>query len=107
MVDGEAGRVGSTVKISYTDGSKWYYRVTEISERNHTIAYELVNAEPAISVSSIVGEISLRAVTDDDTTYLKWSTEYSNDADADFIGDARWKKREMFAEMKITFSASK
>ena len=104
--DGAAGRVDSTVKISYTNGSKWFFRVTELSERNHTLAYELVMAEPQISVSSIVGEISLSAVSDSDRTFLEWSTEYSNDVDAEFIGDARWKKRDMFAEMKRVLSSA-
>ena len=57
--DGAAGRVDSTVKVSYTNGAQWYWRVTELSERNHTIAYELIMTEPAVSVSSINGEISL------------------------------------------------
>ena len=61
--------------------------------------------EPAVSVSSINGEISLQAVTDSDQTFISWHTEYSNDVDADFMGDARWKKRDMFAEMKRTLSA--
>mmetsp|Transcript_32030 Transcript_32030/g.42456 ORF Transcript_32030/g.42456 Transcript_32030/m.42456 type:complete len:122 (+) Transcript_32030:25-390(+) len=56
--DGEAGRVDSTVKISYTNGASWYLRVTELSERNHTLGYELIMAEPATSVSSIVGEMT-------------------------------------------------
>ena len=102
--DGDAGRVDSTVKLSYVNGATWYWRVTELSERNHTIAYELIQAEPAISVSSIVGEISLSSVTDDDTTFMQWNTEYSNDVDADFIGDAKWKKRDMFAAIKATFA---
>ena len=104
--DGAAGRVDSTVKLTYTNGAIWYFRVTELSERNHTLAYELVAAEPATSVSSIVGEISLSAVTDDDTTFLSWATEYSNDVDAEFIGDARWKKRDMFAAMKASLGAA-
>ena len=98
--DGEAGRVDSVVKITYTNGANWFLRVTELSERNKTLAYELVQAEPSISVSSIVGEISLESVTDADMTFMKWQTEYSNDVDADFIGDARWKKRDLFAAMK-------
>ena len=102
--DGAEGRVDSTVKLSYVNGASWYWRVTELSERNTTIAYELVAAEPAISVSSIVGEIKLSSVTDDDTTFMSWSTEYSNDVDADFIGDARWKKRDMFAAIKASFA---
>ena len=57
--DGAAGRVDSTVKLTYTNGANWYLRVTELSERNHTLAYELIMADPAIDVSSIVGEMSL------------------------------------------------
>ena len=34
--DGAAGRVDSTVKITYTNGASWYLRVTELSERNHS-----------------------------------------------------------------------
>ena len=57
--DGAAGRVDSTVKLTYRNGANWYLRVTELSERNHTLAYELIMADPAIDVSSIVGEFSL------------------------------------------------
>ena len=104
--DGEAGRVDSTVKVSYADGSAWYLRVTELSERNHTLGYELIMAEPATSVSSIVGEFKMCAVTDSEQTFLQWNTEYSNDVDADFIGDARWKKRDLFAEIKRAMAAN-
>ena len=102
--DGEAGRVDSTVKISYANGAAWFLRVTELSERNHTLAYELVAAEPATSVSSIVGEMTLQAVTDSDQTFFTWSTEYSNDVDAEFVQDARWKKRDLFADVKRTLA---
>ena len=103
--DGEAGRVDSVVKVTYTNGADWFLRVTELSERNHTCAYELVQAEPATSVSSIVGAISLEAVTDTDQTFLTWHTEYSNDVDMDFIVDAKWKKRDYFDDMKATIAA--
>ena len=75
-----------------------------MSERNHTLAYELIMAEPAISVSSIVGELSFEAVTDTDETFIKWTTEYSNDVDADFMGDAKWKKRDLFSDIKANLA---
>ena len=43
-------------------------------------------------------------MTDTDSTFIEWSTEYSNDVDAEFIADARWKKRDMFAAMKQTLA---
>ena len=77
-----------------------------MSERNHTLAYELIMAEPAISVSSIVGELSFVAVTDTDETFLTWTTEYSNDVDADFMGDVKWKKRDLFNDIKANLAAA-
>ena len=41
-IDGAAGRVDSTVKITYTNGAIWHLRVTELSEKNHSLSYELV-----------------------------------------------------------------
>lgn len=104
--DGDAGRVDSTVKLTYVNGAAWYLRVTELSERNHTLGYELIMAEPATEVTSIVGSISLEKVTDEDQTFIRWETEYSNDVDNEFVGDARWKKRDFFAAVKATLSTN-
>merc|ERR1712242_355104 len=102
--DGDAGRVDSTVKISLSDGSVWFYKITEVGERNHKVAYELIMTEPAIDVSNFVGEFALSAVTDSKSTFLEWSTEYTNDVSADFISDIIWKKRDMFDAMKEVLS---
>ena len=75
-------------------------RITEYSERNHTIAYEIFDTEPAISVTSVTGEFVLFEVTDDDTTYLRWTTIYSNDVDAQVISDQKYKKRDFFTAWK-------
>ena len=104
-VDGAAGQVDSSVQITYVNGAKWTLRITELSERNHTLAYELISAEPATDVSQVTGELAFQAVTDDETTFLRWSTEYSNDVDAEFIGDAKWKKRDLFTNIKETIAA--
>ena len=95
-IDGAAGRVDSTIKITYKNGATWCLRVTELSERSHKLSYEVVQTEPATSVSSMVGEFSFERITDDDETFLCWSTEYSNDIDAEFLMDGRWKKRDLF-----------
>ena len=78
--------------------------MTELSERNHTVAYELIRTESPISVSSLVGDIRLSPVTDVGQTFMTWSTEYANDVDSDYVGEARTKKREMFAAIKTTLT---
>ena len=80
-------------------------RVTELSERNHKLSYEVVQTEPATSVTSMVGEFSLEKITDSEETLLEWSTEYSNDIDAEFLIDALWKKRDLFQDFKSYFAS--
>lgn len=63
-------------------------------------AYELLTAEPAITSSSLQGELQFGAVTSDDTTFLRWTTEFSNDADLAVISDQKYKKLEFFKNAK-------
>ena len=97
---GEPGHVGSVVKITYKNGGAWECRITEVSDRNHTIAYEVIGADPEISCTSCEGELVFAPVTDGDATFLKWTTLFSNDADAQVISDQKYKKLEFFAEFK-------
>ena len=97
---GGEGVVGSVIKITYKDGSVWKIRVTAFSERNHTLAYEVLTTEPAHNVSSVQGEIHLLAVTTNDHTFVSWTTEYSNDVDLTVIADQKYKKQEFFKDVK-------
>ena len=86
-VDGTPAKVGSCGKITYGAGTTWTVRLTEVSERHHTIAYEIISAEPALHVTSLQAEIKLLRVSDDNTTFLAWTSEFSNDADLGVIQD--------------------
>ena len=96
--------VGSLVKVSYRDGTVWTVRILEISEVRHSIAWEVVESTPNISVTSVTNALRLHRVTDDNTTFLEWETEFSNDVDVGVIQDNKYKKLETFAELKKTFS---
>ena len=96
---GEAN-VGSVVLVTYKDGSNWECRITELSDRNHTIAYQVVSTSPSVTASSIEGELVFERISDGDSTFLKWSTEFSNDADAQVIADQKYKKLDCFKEFK-------
>ena len=80
-----SGQVGGVVSIELQDGSVWKDRITEISDKSFTLGYEVIETNPDISVTSIQGEIKLFPVTGDDSTFLTWTTEYSNDVDAQVI----------------------
>ena len=99
-ISGQAGHVGSVVKVTYKNGGAWECRITELSDRNYTIAYEVIGAEPEMSCTSFEGELMFARVTDGNATFLKWTTLFSNDADAQVISDQKYKKLEFFAEFK-------
>ena len=97
------GQVGSIINVVYNDSDKttWKLRITEYSERNHTLAYELLAAEPAHNATSVQGEIKLQAVTTPESqTFVAWTTEFSNDADLAVISDQKYKKQEFFKDVK-------
>eukprot|EP00347_Sterkiella_histriomuscorum_P018565 403345033 len=106
FTSGSSGQIDSVVEIHYADGAKWELRLVEISELRHSVGYQVLSTEPSHQVTSIQGQILLKAVTDDNTTYVEWITDFSNDADATVISDQRYKKLEFFAELKKTLTAS-
>lgn len=99
-ISGSPGTVGSVVKISYQNGGVWECLITEVSDRNFTIAYRVINASPEITASSVEGELVFERISDGDQTFLKWTTEFTNDADANVIADQKYKKLDFFAEFK-------
>ncbi len=101
-LQGSPNQVDSIVRITYVDGAQWEIRISEISDLKHSIAYYVLSTEPPHSVTSIIGQIVLRPVTDEEHTFVEWITDFSNDADAGVIEDQRFKKMDFFAEMKKT-----
>ena len=71
-----------------------------MSDRQFTIAYIVVKASPPIQTTSVEGVIALEHVSDGDATFLKWTTECSNDADAQIMADHKYKKLDCFKEFK-------
>ena len=106
-IKGSPNQVDSIVRISYVDGAQWEIRISEISDLKHSIAYQVLSTEPPHSVTSIIGQIVLRSVTDEEKTFVEWITDFSNDADAGVIEDQRFKKMDFFADMKKNLGEKK
>jgi hypothetical protein len=58
-----AGIVGATRDLTYADGTVQSIRITEISDMQHLVSYEVFASIPPISYSSVVHTIRLRRVT--------------------------------------------
>ena len=100
FTEGSAKEIGSTFDLEYVDGSVWTYRITEISEKNRTLSYDLIFAQPEITFSSMENTIRLFSVTEDNTTFVSWETDYSNDVNAHVIQDVKFKKLDYFKDLK-------
>ena len=100
FVTGGPTELGSVFEVTYEDGSVWMNRITELSESHRLISYELLSAEPNVTFSSRVITIRLYRVSEDNTTFIQLSTEFSNDVDSHIIQDTKFKKLECFKELK-------
>ena len=54
LTSGGEMMVGSVLKVEYSDEAVWELRITEISERTSTVAYEVVSTEPTLDCTSIM-----------------------------------------------------
>jgi hypothetical protein len=104
FTNGSQTEVGSVFDVEYVDRSVWTFRVLEISEVRHTIAYELIGANPNAEFTSMITVIKLLKVTDNNLTYVSWETDFSNDVNSHIVQDQKFKKLDYFKDFKKHFT---
>jgi len=100
-----AAEVGAVIKVTYTDKTVQRITTTEISDGSHTVSWELIESEPAVSILSVVHTVKLRRVTENNTTFIEWITDFSKDADNNVIADARFKQKDHFSALEKAVGA--
>jgi len=93
----DASEVGGVRRVTYKDGAVQSLKLTELSDAKTTVSWELVGGES--KVLSAVHTVRLFRVTTHDQTMIEWVSDFSKDADAPFIADAKWKKVEFFKSL--------
>mmetsp|Transcript_25379 Transcript_25379/g.40715 ORF Transcript_25379/g.40715 Transcript_25379/m.40715 type:complete len:189 (+) Transcript_25379:108-674(+) len=88
--------VGGLRIVQYKDNIKQTYKVLELSDIHHTITYDLIESSPSVSFSSAVYTISLKRITESNSTFICWTTDFSNDAGQAEVQDSKFKKLEAF-----------
>ncbi|KAL5114340.1 hypothetical protein ACEQ8H_007777 [Pleosporales sp. CAS-2024a] len=95
------------VKWVFKDGSAVEVKQEEHSSIDHFITYSVISAQPELSYSSVVSTIRAYPVTSgkhEGHTFVTWSGNFSSDADASVIQDAKFKRREALADLAKTAS---
>ncbi|KAM0806430.1 hypothetical protein BDR22DRAFT_896086 [Usnea florida] len=90
------------VKWTFKDGTQQEVKQEEHSSIDHFITYSVISSTPALTYSSVISTIRCYAVTtgpSEGSTYVQWSANFSSDADAGVIEDARYKRKEALADL--------
>ncbi|KAH7020979.1 uncharacterized protein B0I36DRAFT_367445 [Microdochium trichocladiopsis] len=90
------------VKWTFTDGTELEVKQEEHSTINHYITYSIITSKPELTYSSVLSTIRLYAVTSGEaegSTYIEWTGNFSSDADAGVIQDAKFKRRDALADL--------
>ncbi|KAL8814080.1 MAG: hypothetical protein Q9223_006668 [Gallowayella weberi] len=69
---------------------------------DHYITYSIIVASPALSYSSVISTIRCYPITSgtaEGQTFVTWTANFSSDADAGVIEDARFKRKEALADL--------
>jgi len=103
-IEGKAGpaEVGGIRTVQYKDSKEdakktvQHIKLVELSDATFTIGWDLVDSKPAIHAMSTSHTVKLRRVTEDNSTFAEWTTDFSKDASHEVIEDARYKQRDNF-----------
>lgn len=104
FTNGSQTEVGSVFDVEYVDGSVWTFRILEISDIRHSISYEVISANPNVGFTSMVTFIKLMKVTEDNSTFISWETDFSNDVNSHIVQDQKFKKLDYFKDFKKHFT---
>ncbi|OLN83425.1 hypothetical protein CCHL11_03117 [Colletotrichum chlorophyti] len=90
------------VRWTFKDGTVLEVKQEEHSTINHFITYSVITSQPELTYTSVVSTIRLFPVTSGDhenSTFIEWTGNFSSDADAGVIQDAKFKRREALADL--------
>ncbi|KAK5661266.1 hypothetical protein OQA88_11160 [Cercophora sp. LCS_1] len=92
------------VKWTFKDGNTIEVKQDEHSNLDHFITFSVINAEPELTYSSVVSTIRCWAVTSgefEDSTFVRWTSKFSSDADISVIEDAKYKRRDALRDLAV------
>jgi len=94
-----ANTVGGVREILYKDNTKQSLRLLELSEAQRFVTWDVIASLPALTYSSVIHTVKLRRVTEDNHTFVQFTSDYSKDANQDVILDSKYKKTEFFKDL--------
>jgi len=94
--------VGGSRTVRYKDGTVQTLRITHLSELDHSIGWDLVSSAPATTFSAQSHTVRLRTVTETNSTFIEWTTQFSSDASQEVLQDAKFKQIDNFHAIAVS-----
>lgn len=95
--------VGSVHRLNFKDGTYWTVQIQELSDFRRTLVLDLLERTDGVEVASCMHQIGLKRITQDNTTFIEWTVDFSNDADAQVLQDSRFKRQDELKAMQEYF----
>ncbi|KAJ1499995.1 hypothetical protein HMI55_004111 [Coelomomyces lativittatus] len=92
--------VGGVRKLTFKDKTVQKIKLVSYSELDYSLSYEVIESNPSVSYTSALHHFKLYRVTTDQSTFVHWSAEFSNDAGADVVTDTKYKKLDGLKDLK-------
>lgn len=92
------------------DLSTLLINIDEKQSIDHFITYSVISAQPELAYSSVVSTIRAYPITSgkhEGTTFVTWTGNFSSDADAAVIQDAKFKRRDALADLAKAVASKK
>eukprot|EP01130_Rhizamoeba_saxonica_P006862 TRINITY_DN2750_c0_g2_i1.p1 TRINITY_DN2750_c0_g2~~TRINITY_DN2750_c0_g2_i1.p1 ORF type:complete len:178 (-),score=35.72 TRINITY_DN2750_c0_g2_i1:25-504(-) len=77
--------VGATRVVTWKDGQTRTQRLLEVSDQYHRVVWEMEDSNPPAEFSACISTLQLERVTDTNSLFLKWSSDFSTDIPADLV----------------------
>ena len=104
MLDGAAPtEVGGVREMRWKTGERQRSRLLALSDLEHSVSWELEWSLAPAEAAAIVSEIKCLPVTEDDFTFVSWTTEFSADASAELINQTTSGNQETLADIERHF----
>jgi len=98
--------VGAVRKVQYKDNTVQRIRLVELSDSQRYVTWEVIESTPAVTYSSVVHTVRVRRVTENNSSYVEFTSDFSRDANAGVIADSKFKKFDYFKAL-ATFTESR
>merc|ERR1719469_935680 len=96
----ETDAASGAISICYADNTIQKVRQLGYSSLDMSVTWEVIESEPAAPTFSAVHTIQCHRITTTNTSFVSWTSDFSNDCTVAVVEDSKWKKADAFPQLQ-------